>query len=561
MKLNRIGLLGVVATLMLAACGGDDDTPTRVPPTATAVPGATSTPTPVTPPSGPRGTLTVIEVLGSQLWVQRLAGTDYPLHYIIEGLLRKDPETLNTIPNVAEEWNTTLNSDGTVDWYFRLREGIQYHKGWGEVVASDVKFSAVQHMKEGSIASNSSSIVKWFGGDPDNIEVLSKYEFVVHAEKANALVMKDLSLISQATVTPLSQKHMEQVGEDGYNNDPVGTGPWEFVSQVRGQFDKLEAFTENFRKVPDFAEMVILDIPEAATAIAMIRTSAADIVRFPNKLRDEVAAGGVKIVRNPISSETYAAFGGMHLPTRPGYDSTVPWVGEIPTNDRPRMVRQALNLAVDKQAIIDKVLLGEATPSSVTFSFIPGAGYFSPDWKPYPYDPQKAKELLAQAGYPDGFEMNFWSITIWNVDVATAVIGYLEDIGIKVNNEVIEYRPTVRTALVERNTAGFMYNWDNSRVTDPITYGGGVGGPSWSTILHTESEFQDRFYAQIFEELDEAKRNQLIRQLGDEYYRQYWTIPISLTSALFAVSDNVQEWAPFPSDTRVSNTEFAVPAS
>ena len=511
LKMKTIGLLGVVAALMLGACGGDDDTPTRISPTATAVPGVSSTATPVTPSGGePRGNLRVIENIGTQIWVQRLS-IDIARLYIQEGLLRQEQVTRNIIPNAAEEWSTTVNSDGTVDWYFKLRKGMQYHNGLGEAVASDVKYSALQHIKEGSIGTNSSAIVGWFGGDPDNFEVLSKYEFVVHAPKADALIWPQVSGNNAATVGPISQKYFEQVGEDGYNRAPVGLGSWEFVEQTRGQFNKFEAFTENFRKVPGFAQMEMLSVPEASTALAMIRTGAADMARVPNRLRDEVLAAGVTLIRNPFGSETYAAFGGMFLTTRENYDSSVPWVGENPTNERPRMVRQALNLAVDKQAIIDSVLLGEAVPLAVTFSFVPGAGYFNPAWVPYPYDPQKAKDLLAQAGYPNGFEMNFWSVTIWNIDIATAVIGFLEEIGIKVNNSVIEYRPTVRTALVERNSGGYMYNWDNSGVSDPITYGGRVGGPSFATILHTESEFQDRLYPQIFEELDEAKRNLLIR--------------------------------------------------
>ena len=561
LKMKTIGLLGVVTALMFGACGGDDDTPTRVPPTATAVPGVSSTATPVTPSaSGPRGTLNVIEDIGRQIWVQRLT-IDAARMYVQEGLLRQEHGTLNIIPNVAEEWKTTLNPDGSVDWYFKLREGIQYHGGWGEVVASDVKFSVVQHLKEGSIGTNSSAITGWFDEDPDNFEVLSKYEFEVHASEANALIWPFLSQVSASTVTPISQKHFEQVGEDGFNNDPVGTGPWEFVEQARGQSDTFRAFTENFRKVPEFAELVVLSVPEPSTAIAMVRTGQIDITRFPNKLAKEVETAGVKIIKNPAAVESFIIFGGMFLPTRDSYDPTVPWAGENPTNERPRMVRQAMNLAVDRQAIIDAVFLGEGVPMAVTFAFPPTAAYYDPAWTPYPYDPERAKDLLAQAGYPNGFEINAWSISIYNPDLMTAVVGFLEEIGITVNNRLIEYRPTVRTALVERTSAGHIYNFFNT-VTNPIAYAGRVGGPSSATILHTESEFMDLMFPPIFKELDEAKRTQLIRELGAEYYRQYWTMPLTYTPALFAVGDKVRAWSPLIgiSANRVYNLEFAVPA-
>ncbi|MBI2165602.1 MAG: ABC transporter substrate-binding protein [Chloroflexi bacterium] len=579
------GLAVVLILLLALACAKAAPTATLIPPTPTRAPAPTPTPTvavsaltpaptatvarPIPTPTvivpsptatlGPRGSLNVIDDLSNELWVPRMASAQ-PWHWMAENLLGKDRETLKLIPNLAESWKLDLKPDGSVDWNIKVRAGVQFHGGWGEVEASDLKYSLLQYMKPGSVATNASAFADWYGKDPDRIEVKGKYELVIHATRMDALIWDQLSRVRSTSLTAVPAKYMEQVGEEGFDRKPIGNGPFEFVEQKRAQYVKLRAFTKSWRKVPGFAELTVFKVLEPSTQFAMVRTGKVDIVRVFPRLKKEIEAAGVKIIRSPSVNETYVVFGGMFLPTRPKYDPTVPWAGDNPINERPRMVRQAMNLAVDKQAIIDKVLSGEAVPSSVTFSFVPGTPYFNPEWKPYPYDPKKARELLVQAGYPNGFDLQFWFILQYNVDVAQAVASYLEQAGIKVKSTVVEYSPTVRSRLINRDTAGQLYVYEQPNISDPLSYGGRVGGPSTSTILHTESQLQDILYAKMFKELDQDKVNQIIRELGDEYYRQYWTMPISHTNGLFAVSGNITGWEPFPHESPLTRLEYAVPA-
>ena len=179
MRLNMrtIGLLGVVAALTLAACGGDDDTPTRVPPRATAIPGATAAPTATADTTGKAtGVLNVLfSDLGSEQWIMRHASAEgYYMTPMTESLIVEDTETRDLLPGLATEWKVDLTSSGGMDWTIKLRKGVEFHQGWGEMKARDVKFSIAEFRKPESLATYGSEVVKWFGGDPNNIEIVKR---------------------------------------------------------------------------------------------------------------------------------------------------------------------------------------------------------------------------------------------------------------------------------------------------------------------------------------------------------------------------------------------------
>ena len=163
-------------------------------------------------------------------------------------------------------------------------------------------------------------------------------------------------------------------------------------------------------------------------------------------------------------------FGGLFLKTNPTYDATVPWSGEDPLSPESVMVRQAMNLALDRQAIVDKILLGEGDVlNTAGWGFSPGVKWADPNLKPYPYDPQKARELLEQAGYPEGFEFDQYqyAITPYSVDVGEAMASYWEAIGLRVNRIVADYRPTVRQKLLDNTTGGAVYVHGNRATVTP----------------------------------------------------------------------------------------------
>ena len=548
MRLNMgtIGLLGVVATLTLAACGGDDDTPTRVPPRATAIPGATAAPTATADTTGKAtGVLNVLfSDLGSEQWIMRHASAEgYYMTPMTESLIVEDTETRDLLPGLATEWKVDLTSSGGMDWTIKLRKGVEFHQGWGEMKARDVKFSIAEFRKPESLATYGSEVVKWFGGDPNNIEIVHDYELIVHSPQIMVTV-EELILTPHLSVKIFPQAYMEQVGDDGFARQPVFTGPFEFAEHRRAQFLEYHALEEHWRVVPEFAVAKIVVVPEPSTQLAMMRTGQGDIMEVELKLKNEAEAAGLRLIRLKQAESVDGWFGGLFLKTNPTYDATVPWSGEDPLSPESVMVRQAMNLALDRQAIVDKILLGEGDVlNTAGWGFPPGVKWADPNLKPYPYDPQKARELLEQAGYPEGFEFDQYqyAITPYSVDVGEAMASYWEAIGLRVNRIVADYRPTVRQKLLDNTTGGAVYVHGNRATVTPWGHVCQVGGLSTTKIHHTEALYLDQTCTQIRTEPDFEKRMALGREMSKWINENYWIFPVAFANKIFALSDKV-DW-------------------
>src|SRR5262249_48955782 len=158
------------------------------------------------------------------------------------------------------------------------------------------------------------------------------------------------------------------------------------------------------------------------------------------KLKREAEAAGLQILRIPGAGIYHVQLGGQLLPTRDTFDPNVPWVGDPKdeaSQERALKVRKALNLAVDKRAVASAVFEGEGEPGLVPY-FLPGTEFVPADLKPYPYDPQEAKRLLAEAGYAQGFSREIemllmpWPGRAEMADVGEVVAGFWErNLGLK----------------------------------------------------------------------------------------------------------------------------------
>ena len=227
-----------------------------------------------------------------------------------------------------------------------------------------------------------------------------------------------------------SKRHIESAGEQGAERHPVATGPWKFVEHVRGDRIVYEAVENHWRATPHFKRLVFLKVPEPATRMAMLRAGSVDVIEIGGEYVEELKKVGVRTLVMPNVSWVYIILGGQ-WPTKATYDPKVPWAQ--PDADRARKVRLALNLAVDKQAIMQRMLggLGSVVGSWHTYPSDPWATDALK--KPFPHDPARAKALLTEAGYPNGFEVTM-NLTAWPgrgylPDVGEAVATYWEKVG------------------------------------------------------------------------------------------------------------------------------------
>lgn len=593
-----IGVFMWVGVVLLLSCARANVTPTPTPiPTRTSVPATptftpaalvsspTPRPSPVLPTAtptqvsiatatarrGPTGSLNVVAAnLGNEDWVPRMFSREYAfVEPMTDTLVKTDLVTLLAVPGLAESWDIQTQPNGEIHWTFKLRKGVQFHKGQGEVTAEDVRETLLSFGKPGTLSGNAFFIWNdWLDKDPSRIQATDPYTLFVRSPRPISVLLDQVL----SDFTPITyvypKKYMDQVGEDGFRKSPVFSGPFEFREHRRGERFSLKAVTQHWRVVPEFAEINFIVAPETATAIAMLKTGFADIAPIPATAKGELQSPGLRIVRSVSASEDFIVLGGMYYTVaRPGFGQGDPWVGSFDIKDpmggeKALKVRQALNLAVDRQAILDKILLGEGYVSTLTFSFLKeGAPWWNSTWKPYPYDPKRAKELLGEAGYPNGFEVNLWLVrfpeALRGLDEGEAVASLWEqNLGIKVNRIPIEYRPTVRSKLVDRSTKGFAWTFNNVNVSDPTRYGCAVGGPSTSGVVHSEHPMWDQTCNKTLKEMDRSKQATFNRELGDFLYRNYPNIPIAYANVLFGVGSKVGDWQPRPRLAYPSQLEY-----
>src|SRR6266511_1779465 len=380
----------------------------------------------------PVGTLTVaVATFGNERWLPHLyvGAEDVVLKPLWENLLSRDGKG-NLIPMLAEKWQV---SDGGRTWKFNLRRGVRFHNGT-EVTAEDVRFTFASIAKEGSANSMAPEFrtIK-------SMEVEGPYTITVRFDKPFVTLGNRVTQGLFASVAYIQSKKHIEAGEDGAERQPIGTGPWKFVEHVRGDRIVYEAVPNHWRATPHFKRLVFLKVPEPATRMAMLRAGSADVIEIGGEYVEELKKVGVRTLLMPNVSWVFVLLGGQ-WPSKPTYDPTVPWA--LPDAERARKVRLALNLAVDKQAIMQQVLggLGSVVGSWLTYPNDPWATEAL--LKPYPYDPAKARALLAEAGYPKGFEVTM-NLTAWPgrgylPDVGEAVATYWEKVGIKVKRRPVD---------------------------------------------------------------------------------------------------------------------------
>jgi peptide/nickel transport system substrate-binding protein len=383
----------------------------------------------------PEGELKVaVATFGNERWLPHLyvGAEDVVLKPMYENLLSRDSKTGEFTPMLAERWK--VSPDGRT-WTFQIRKGVQFHGNRGELTAEDVKYTFATLAKEGSANSLAPEFRLIKSMEIEGTHTLSVHfdkPFVAFGNKVNQGLFSSVAFIQ-------SKKHVDSVKEDGAERQPVGTGPWKFLEHVRGDRIVYEAVDNHWRATPHFRRLVFLKVPEPATRMAMLRAGSVDVIEIGGEYADELKKVGVRTLLMPNVAWIYVILGGQ-WPTKGTYDAKVPWA--LPDAERAKKVRLALNLAVDKQAIVQRVLGGLGAPIG-SWLMYPNDPWNTDNLrKPYPYDPAKAKALLTEAGYPNGFDTTM-NLTAWPgrgylPDVGEAVATYWEKIGVRVKRRPVD---------------------------------------------------------------------------------------------------------------------------
>ena len=335
--------------------------------------------------------------------------TPFMILYALHDALVKPMPGNAMAPSLAESWS--LSKDGLVQ-EFVLRQGVKFHNG-EPVTADDVKFSFERYRG----AAN-----KVMKDKVAAVEVVDPGRVRFRFKEPWPDFMTYYGSLTTGAGWIVPRKYLEKVGDDGFKRAPVGAGPYRFVSFNPGVELVLEANESYWRKSPSVKRLVLKSIPDEATRLAMLKRGEADVVYLLQSALAEEArrTAGLTLRPTPIVSTHWLAFLDQ-------WDPKSPWAD--------RRVRLAANHAIDRKVMNEAITLGF---SRITWSIIPQSFDFY--WQPpaYPYDPARAKQLLAEAGYPKGFDAgDFWCEPA-TATMSEAAIGYLQAAGIRVRLRPLE---------------------------------------------------------------------------------------------------------------------------
>jgi len=337
-------------------------------------------------------------------------------------------------PSLSESWS--VSRDGLV-YEFVLRKGVKFHNG-EPVTTEDVKFSFERY--RGTAASA-------FKARIAAVEVVDaqRVRFRLKQPWPDFMTYYGTPATGAGWIVP--KKYLEKVGDEGFKRAPIGAGPYKFVAFNPGVELVLEANEQYWRKTPSVKTLVFRAVPDSSTRLAMLKRGEADVAfTFRGVLAEEVRRTPgltLKAVAAPVTEWLYFA---------EQWDPKSPW--------SDRRVRLAANLAIDRQALNEAETLGL---SRVTASIIPRGFDFAWPAPLYEYDAARAKRLLAEAGYPNGFDAGTLFSDVLYAPVAETIANYFRPVGIRMVLQPIE-------------RAGFFKAVQEKRVRNVILIGSGALG-------------------------------------------------------------------------------------
>jgi peptide/nickel transport system substrate-binding protein len=429
----------------------------------------------------------------------------YTLH---DGLVRPLPGERMGLA-LAESWRES--PDG-LTYEFKLRPGLKFHNG-DPCTTEDVKFSFERYKGVG--ARELQSKVK-------QVEIVDAQTMRFHLHEPWPDFMTFYGTTATAAGLVVPKKYLEQVGVDGFKKHPVGLGPYKFVSHTPGVELVVEAYEGYWRKVPNVQRLVLKGVPEGTTRLAMLKKGEAD---YAVALDGSVAEEVKRDPRLTLVDTRHSSIMWLELPEQ--WDPKSPW--------HDKRVRLAATYALDRQAINEAACLGFCPPTAI---IIPRVMDFALQTEPPPYDPKKAKQLLTEAGYPNGFDAGELVPIPPFFTMGEAVVNYLNAVGIR-----------VKMRLMERGA--FYIAWREKKLPGLFTTGAGASGNAATRVaefIYSKGTYAfggypdiDELFQQQAKERDRAKREAILHKIQQLTMERVMFVPIMDFRALMGVGPRVAE--------------------
>lgn len=434
---------------------------------------------------------------------------------IYEGLVKRVGAEGEIKPALATDWEKL----GPKKWRFWLREGVTFHNG-NEFTWEDVKFT-FNHLADDEVSDFTS-----FGKSVASIEKVDGDPWVIDITTTRPIPYF-LSNLHQIFVLDKESTENRTPGEVAARG--IGTGPYKFVEWEEGSYLQLEAYENYWGEVPPIKNATLKPVVESSTRLAALLTGEIDIMfGVPVQLYESIETNPkLKTITRPSRRSIF-----LGISNEP----------DLPTSDLK--VRKAMYMAINEQEIINKLMRNHAKPAA-QIPDPPTFGY-NPDLGRMDYNPERARELLEEAGYGDGFEITLWCTTdryIQDEQIGQAVVKYLQKVGIDAELNAIP-KAIYWGKLKDKEPDFYMLGWFDGAFSFTRTA---------LKLLHTPDPEQgygvwngagfsypevDEVLEESIDMADEEKRLQTLQKVNRMYMEKVAIIPLHYQQQIYAVQED-----------------------
>ncbi|SDF97015.1 peptide/nickel transport system substrate-binding protein [Fontibacillus panacisegetis] len=404
---------------------------------------------------------------------------------IFDTLVKRD-ENEQLVPGLATSWSQVDENT----WEFKLRENVKFTNG-EPFNAEAVKYSIDRVLNPDNNAPTAGYI-----STIQEVQVVNDYTVHVITKNPDPLVPTRFNRYPTEIVPP---KYTEEVGQEQFAQKPVGTGPYKFVEWNKGSSVVLEVNKDYWNGEPEVKKITFRSIPEASTRVSALLNGEVDLITAVSPEDREKIEGSSNAKLSSVE--------------RAGNTVYVGFKTDVEPFNNPK-VRQALNYAIDTKSIVDNVLRGAAVQTESLIG--PKDFGYAGEFDTYGYDPDKAKQLLSEAGYPDGFSATLDTVNwyIKNTDVAQVIAEQLKAIGVNITVNNVE--SSVYRTLVPSGKQNSMYvlGWSSTNTldADAAIYAILHSGESYSTYSNPEV---DAKLEEARGTTDEERRKTLYKEIEE----------------------------------------------
>jgi peptide/nickel transport system substrate-binding protein len=554
-KKAKLGCLGFAVLALVGVACGSAAAPAEQPEDAAATqPASAAQPTAVVQPADAPSEVAVnpgkLTIMNGDWRNERFdyAYTGDPSYLrLLHGSFIAGNQNNEMSPGIASAWD--ISEDG-LTWTFNVRKGVKFHDG-NELTMEDVLWSwqhyyspgAVEHV-EGKLAQDVSRIT-------ETIELTGTDQISLTTNIPYAGLASDWSEVASASfgIMPRREQIWDKAVETAFDENPIGTGVMWLVSHNPATKMTFERFDDYYYQ-PDyglpedrrvkFSSLDLLLVPEEATRVAAIRSGEADIVPVSLESKKQVEAGGGRLV--------FAKEGAFFYVWQLGC-----WDSVLLPPCRDKRVRHALAYALNKELLRDTLYGPEVMEIQGWEAVSPSTIGYSPDLAPFPYDPDRARQLLAEAGYPDGKAFGPLIINTWPAPTSPLLPESAQiaaDMWKKELNLEVEVRVGDRSAMTERRQDGQFAGqivWSTSTALPDATrwVRSMYGTPGRIDRLHNEAELFDLVTGAgaVFQP---DRRQQAMNDMFERLYDEHYAIALGTLNIPWAVGPRVSSWQPWP---------------